>query len=77
MNDHLTDVLGINYASKDWFHMKQIMLRSIEDAVSRLCGEIDDRETNKLRGAILAYKSMLALEQDARLTLARTERNDK
>lgn len=74
-NETMTDTLEINYSSKDWFHLKQIMLRGIEDAVSRLCGEIDERETNKLRGVILAYKAMLGLETDARMMLAHAERN--
>ena len=69
-NDHMTDVLGINYASKDWFHIKQILLKYQEDAVSRIVGEIPADETNKLRGLILAYKTILALEQFARDNLA-------
>lgn len=75
MDDKMTDVLGINYSGKDWFHVKQILIRSIDDAVSRLCGEIDERETNKLRGIIFGAKSMLALEQVARDTLARMEKD--
>jgi hypothetical protein len=74
-NEQVTDVLGINYSSKDWFHVKQIALRRIDDCVSKLCGEIDERETNKLRGCILAYKAMIGLEEDARSLLAQNERN--
>lgn len=73
MNEHLTDVTGINYASKDWFHVKQIMLRRIDDCVSKLCGDIDDREANKLRGCILAYRATIGLEEDARSILAQTK----
>ena len=75
--EHLTDVLGINYASKDWFHIKQILLKYQEDAVSRLVGECTADETNKIRGLILAYKTILALEPFARELLAQQEERRK
>lgn len=78
MTEHLTDVLGINYSSKDWFHIKQILLKSQEDAVSKLVGDCSAEETNKIRGLILAYKTILALESFARDTLAQQEvRNNR
>lgn len=67
----MTDILSISYDGKDWFHIKQILLRTIDDATSKIVGDVSREETDKLRGYILCSKTMLSMEEQARAYLAR------
>lgn len=72
----MTDILSINYDGKDWFHIKQTLLRNIDDALSKIVGDNSRDETDKLRGYILCSKTMLSMEEQARAYLARVENKE-
>lgn len=72
MDEDTEHIIGIDYNSKTWFHIKQLLIKYQENSVLRLCGDLPQSETDRQRGCILAYKTILSSEQTARDLLART-----
>lgn len=70
LSDVVQDIVSINYSSKDWYHLKQILHRYVDDATSKIVGDISKEETDKIRGYILLAKTVLSLEEQARAYLA-------
>jgi hypothetical protein len=67
-------IIGIDYNSKTWFHIKQLLLMYQENSIYRICGDLPQNDTDRQRGCILAYKTMLGLEQTARELLAQANK---
>ena len=70
----MTDVLGIDYEGRDWFHIKSLLKTQIQDYTDKLVGDLSERETDKIRGCILCCKTILQYEDTARERLAHLAR---
>jgi hypothetical protein len=55
----------VNFHSHDWLVLRTFILAKVESCVAKLCSDLSQDETSKVRGELVAYREMLNLETAA------------